>query len=72
MNILTIASMGYMKLEMRTPSLSTKNKVPEYKNKKEMLITLSAGLLHCATLTRKDHTTFNVTGLGKEESPGYL
>jgi hypothetical protein len=65
--------MGYMKLEMRAASLSTKNKVPEYKNKKEMFITLSAGLLHCATLTRKDYTTFSVTGLGKEEeSPRYL
>jgi hypothetical protein len=61
-----------MKLEMRTASLSTKNKVPEYNDKKEMFITLSAGLLHCATFARKDHTTFNVTGLGEEESPKYL
>jgi hypothetical protein len=65
--------MGYIKLEKRPAFLSTKNTVSEYKNKKEMFITLSAGLLHCATLTRKDYTTFNVTGLGKEEeSPRYL
>jgi hypothetical protein len=57
---------------LRTASLSTKNKVPENNNKKEMFITLSAGILHCATLTRKNHATFNVTGLGEEESPRYL
>jgi hypothetical protein len=72
MNILTIVSVGYTKLEMRTASLSTKNKVPEYSNTKETFVTLSAGLLNCATLTHKDHTTFNVTGLAEEESPRYL
>jgi hypothetical protein len=61
-----------MELEIRTATLNTKNKVPGYNNKKEMFITLSAGLLHCATLTRKDYTTFSVTGLGEEESARYL
>ena len=38
MNILTIASMSYVKLEMRAATLSTKNKVPEYKNKRKYLL----------------------------------
>ena len=37
-----------------------------------MFIILSAGLLNCAKLSHKDHTTFNVTGLVEEESPRYL
>jgi hypothetical protein len=61
--------MGY-KPEMQT--VSSKNNVLEYNNKKEMFIPLSSGLLNCAALTHKDNATFNVTGLGEEESPRYL
>jgi hypothetical protein len=56
---------------MRTASLNTKSKVPEYNDKKEIIITLLAGYYICY-INCKDHTTLNVTEIGEWKSPQYL